>query len=923
MPMPRRGAHMNDTRTGPSTDPSERLQRLYREFSLLSARERQARMALLSASEPELAAGLADAFSQPTRDDAAGPLLQPGLPGMPEEIAGFRVLSVLGRGGMGVVYLAERTMAETVQRVALKVLAGTHLSPQALNHFYAERRILAALNHPHIATLIEAGTAADGSPYLAMEHVDGKPIDAHARSAALDRAGIVRLAISVLSAVSHAHRNLIVHRDLKPGNVLVTADGVPKLLDFGIAKLLDDAPALSTRNRMYTPEYASPEQLLDQPVTTATDIYGFAVVLHELLSGNRPGRSPVGERSIDPALPRDLRRILAHALEVDPQARYASAAALADDLQAHLQGEPLKHAHETARERLVKHVGRHRFGFTAAALTLAAVLAIAANMSLTASRLAQERDRALAAQTSAQQVSEFLVSVFEQADPDTSAGRTITARDLLDAGARRIDGLEHVDPSARAQLLEALGRIYDNLGLVDSSLGLYQRALKAHRQMSELQVSALARLYRRLANAHETKGETDIARKYLDQAQTLLEAHPEMPRRELAILQRARGNHAQQRGDAKGALDLLMTAQQMFEQAGETQTEDLAQVLQLQSGSLLELGKPREALAVLERAYAIRRVELGESHSHTAFTLGQIGRAQRDLGDQAAALTTLSKVMQMRLRMLGPRHPDVGLSANELANLYHDMGNVPEAERYYRMALDIDRGSGRGESASSAFVLNNLAILLESAGRFEEAEPLYRESIVIRRKQAGKDDGLRVVRAEQNYAVLLGKLSRYDEAIPLLENALALRSRELGPEHLDTRITRANLHAMLYQANPSAVRGQASRQSWQVLIDMLGDQPPMRAMFEIRLANLLLDMRQWADAEAAYRLALQTLAGQDSASSINVAMAELGLGLALVASGRSDEGRALVARGRVLAQPTLAPNAALRRELAALDGAVR
>ncbi len=915
---------MNETRTGPSTDPAERLQRLHRELSLLSPRERQARMALLAASEPELAKGLADAFSQPTRDEGEAPGLLAREPlRLPESIAGFRILNVLGRGGMGVVYLAERTMAETVQRVALKVLAGTYLSPEALNHFYAERRILAALNHPHIATLIEAGTAADGSPYLAMEHVDGCPIDVHARVARLDRAGIVKLAISVLSAVAHAHRNLIVHRDLKPGNILVTADGVPKLLDFGIAKLLDEAPALSTRNRMYTPEYASPEQLHDQPVTTATDIYGFAIVLHELLTGERPARSPAGERAVDPALPRDLRRILAHALEADPQARYASAAAVADDLHAHLQGEPLKHAHETARERLVKHVGRHRFAWTAAALTLSSALAIATNMSLTASRLAQERDRALAAQASAQQVSEFLVSVFEQADPDTSAGRTITARDLLDAGARRIDGLDRVDTNTRVQLLEALGRIYDNLGLVDSALGLYQRALAAHRQVPEPQVPALARLYRRLANAHESKGETDIAQQYLDQAQTLLEAHPETSRRELAILQRARGNHAQQRGDAKGALELLQVAQRMFEQLGETQAEDLAQVLQLQSGSLLELGKPREALAVLERAYAIRRVELGEQHSDTAFTLGQIGRAQRDLGDQAAALKTLTAVMDMRMRVLGPRHPDVGLSANELANLYHDMGNVPEAERYYRMALDIDRSSGRGESVSSAFVLNNLAILLESAGRFEESEPLYRDSILIRRKQAGKDDGLRVVRAEQNYAVLLGKLSRYDEAIPLLENALALRSRELGPEHLDTRITRANLNAMLFDANPSPERAQAARQSWQALIDMLGDQPPLRAMFELRLANLLLQMRAWADAEAAYRVALQTLAGQDSASSINVAIAELGLGLVLVGSGRTEEGYALVARARVLAEPTLAPNAALRRELAALDAATR
>ncbi len=903
-------------------DTTERLQRWFGELQLLTEDSRRSRIGALAQDDPELAKELAGLFSQSTINDLENTLerlIEHGGAPLPVEIAGFRILSVLGRGGMGVVYLAERSMAETVQRVALKVLAGTTLSPETLAHFYAERRILAALNHPHIATLIEAGTARDGTPYLAMEYIDGLPIDAHAQTRNLDRVSRVRLGVRVLSAVAYAHRNLIVHRDLKPSNILVTADDVPKLVDFGIAKLIQNGQALTTRSRMYTPEYASPEQMLDQPVTTSADIYAFGIVLHELLTGSRPGRSPAGERAIDASLPRDLKRILARMLEVDPQARYESAAAVADDLTSHLAGAPLKHAHESPRERFYKHLQRHRFAWTAGGLTLAAVVAIAANISLSAERLAQERDRALAAQESAQQVSEFLVSVFEQADPDVNRGNTITARDLLDSGARRIDGLAGADASAQAQLYEALGRVYDNLGLTDPAIGLFQRALSAHERLAEPQLSRRLGVLRRLADAHEDKGEMDVAQGFLDQAQRLADSNPQLPRRELALLIRARANHLQQRGNAPAAAKELDRVFAIFEAIGETDTENYAQTLQLRSANLLESGKPREALGVLERAYAIRRKVLGEEHSQTAFTLGQIGRTQRDLGDRKAALATLNKVMEMRVRVLGPRHPDIGLSANELANLFHDEGNVPEAERYYRQALELDRANGGDSSVGVAFVLNNLAILLESAGRFEEAEPLYRESIAIRRKHAGKDDGLRVVKAEQNYAVLLSKLSRYEEAIPLLENALALRMAELGPDHLDTRITRANLDTIHYQRAPNAAAAETARQSWQALIAMLGDQPPMRALFEVKLGGLLLDSNRLPEAEAAFRTALTSFASQDSAASISVALAELGLGLTLVGLNRVDEARPLIERARVLAEPTLTPNSAYRRELQKYD----
>jgi len=826
--------------------------------------------------------------------------LQPGT-----VLGAWTLTEKVGEGGMGTVYAARRSDGHFEQTAAIKVLRGVP-SPAGLEFLARERQILASLAHPNIAGLRDGGSTPQGQPYLVMEFLDGIAIDLYCREHKLATAAILRLLLPVCDAVSFAHSRLIVHCDLKPSNILVAADGRPRLLDFGIARLLgneasEDRPSsISQRVRAFTPGFASPEQESGGTVSTVSDVYSLGRLYAELLGAERL----TGDA--------ELRAIAARATQQNADARYPSAAALAQDIERYLARQPLQALPGKAGYRARKWLQRRWPVALAAAIFALTVLGFAL-------QLVAERDRALSAQESAQQVSEFLVSVFEQADPDVNRGNAISARDLLDNGVRRIDALAAADASAQAQLYEALGRIYQNLGLTDPALGLYQRALTAHEQLREPQLARRLGLYRRLADAYENKGDMDAAQTFLTQAQSLLDAHPELPRRELALLLRSRANHLQQRGDAPAAARELTRVFAILEKIGEADTETYAQTLQLRSASLLELGKPSEALVVLERAYAIRRKVLGEEHTQTVFTLGQIGRAQRDLGDKTAALKTLNAVMDMRLRVLGPRHPDIAQSANELANFYHDEVNVAEAERYYRMALDINRSSGGEQSVSTTFVLNNLAILLESAGRFEEAEPLYRESIAIRRKHAGKDDGLRVVKAEQNYAVLLSKLSRYDEAIPLFENAIALRIAELGPDHLDTRIARANLDSARYQQAPSAAAAERARQSWLELIALLHDQPPLRAQFELKLANLLLDAGRLGEAEVAFRTVLASLASQDSAASINIAMAELGLGMVLASTGRADEGRPMIARTRTLAEPILAPNSSLRRQLHEFD----
>lgn len=900
----------------PDSGNDDPLQRWLDELARLDESGRRARIAALAEDDPALAGELAALLSQETAggehfERAVAHLVHSSAAELPTQIGGFRLLRVLGRGGMGVVYLAERDKGEVLQRVALKVLGQQVLSPQTLTRFYAERRILAALNHPNIATLIESGAADDGTPWLAMEFIDGVPIDQFVARAGLDRAACVRLTLGVLAAVGFAHRNLVVHRDLKPGNILVTADGVPKLVDFGIARLLDDGRA-DTRTRMYTPEYASPEQLQGGSVTTATDLYAFGVVLHELLTGHVPARSSGGARSADTGLPSDLRRMFERLLAVDPAQRYASAAGVAGDLEAHLSGSPLVHARESPRERLRKRLRRHRLALAVAATAAISVLALALTMSWSAARLKVERDRALVAQRSAQQVAEYLVGVFEQADPNVAAGRTTTARDLLDAGVKRIDTLEGADAATQAQLYEALGRIYRNLGLNAAALGLFERADAAQAHAPELPPEARLRLLRRIAGLLQDSGDMARADAALKRAEALLARESDLPPSERVLLLAARANHFQQLGDVKAAERGFAATIAAWEAVGESRSNGYAQALQNLGGNLLEQNQPAQALPLFRRALEIRRALYGEEHMDTAFSRGNVGRTLRSLGDIEGALRELEAVLATRERLLGPDHPDVGQSANEIANLYHDLGRVPEAEANYRRAIAIARqGDGSGSSAL-AFALNNLAILLEQAGRFEEAEPLYRESIEIRRRHAG-DDGLRVVKAEQNYAVLLSRLGRLEAAQALLEHALALRQRELGTGHVDTRISQANLDQVRWMRERSETAAQRSRQSWQALNAALADQPALRGQFELRLAQLELATGRLDEAESGFRAALESFAGQDR-DSVNVAVGELGLGLVLRARGDA-KGDALIERARGIALPTLAPNSPLREAL--------
>ena len=472
----------------------------------------------------------------PLREAAIQITAEPDLTG--EIIGAYRMVRLIGEGGMGRVYLAERADELYQQQVAIKLVqTGAGRTRDLLMRFTTERQILANLDHPHIARLLDAGLTPDGLPYLVMEYVEGTPLDRFAADHGLSIARRLDLFRAVCSAVEYAHRNLVVHRDIKPANILVTFEGSPKLLDFGIAKLLQGPGLVGeglTREteRLMTPEYASPEQVRGQAITTSTDVYALGGLLFTLLTGRppfriqstdplevarviceqTPTRPSVAVRQtaetssgIHEKLSSDLDKIVLKALRKEPEKRYASVAELSEDVRRYMEGYPLQAGSNAWSYRAYKFIHRNWVGVTAAVLMALAILGFSVGMAVLARRAREERAKAIQQQHKAEQEAVFLSGLFQATTPDVERGKTITARDVLDLSVVRINRELGAEPEVRAAMLNSVGSSYLALGLYDQAQPLLEQAYALRKPLGstlELAESAAS-----LADERRAKGE--------------------------------------------------------------------------------------------------------------------------------------------------------------------------------------------------------------------------------------------------------------------------------------------------------------------------------------------------------------------------------------------------------------------------------
>jgi eukaryotic-like serine/threonine-protein kinase len=825
----------------------------------LTGDERRAWLERLRETNPGLADEVQALLDEHAALDSEG-FLDTALPShsRPASLAGqtvgaYTIESAIGQGGMGSVWLARRSDGRFEGYAAIKFLNAALVGRGGEERFRREGSILARLTHPHIARLTDAGVSTMGQPYLVLEYLEGTRIDQYCDQQNLSVEARLRLFLDVLDAVAHAHANLIVHRDIKPPNVLVTKRGDVKLLDFGIAKLIEEgaeagAATMLTREAGWamTPEYAAPEQVRGEPVTTATDVFSLGVLLYVVLTGQHPAadavRSPADlikaivdtepprlsgtvstrtERADAPdviaarrgttpdklrrSLKGDLETIVAKALKKSPQERYASVSAFADDLRRYLDRQPIRARPDTFAYRAAKFAGRHRRSLAVAAIL---VLVVAGLIAFYTVRLADERDRARLEAEKAAKISELLTGLLTGSDPYGDRGAAEpTVRAILDAGAERVGKELAGQPELQAEMLTVIGRVYQRLELHDKAEPLLRRA-------------------------HEL-GRTAFTGDHPRLAQTL---------NDLGVLLR-------EKGDAAAAEPLLADSLAMRRRLFGNDHKDVAVTLVELGRAHVDRGNSALAEPLYQESLAIRRKVLGEEHRETAVSLSELGLLLWRAGNGAGAEPLFRSSLEISLKTLGPEHSNVSVAMNNLALVLSGKGDYAGAEALYRDALAMRRRIMGEKHPNLAITLNNFAGPLREQGKYGEAAAALEEALAISRPSLG-DDHPQMAMFRVNLARV--HLARKDAAAaePLLQDALRIRRRAYAAG--DWRI--AAVESLLGQTKTMQGRyGEAETlllAASGVLKDVPGAQGRDRAATRARLVTLYEAMGQPEKADA-------------------------------------------------------------------------
>jgi serine/threonine-protein kinase len=807
----------------------------------------------------------------------------------------YRLLRELGRGGMGAVWLAERADQAYTAQVAIKLVHGGFAHPDLERRFRAERQILADLQHPNIARLLDGGDAPDGTPYIVMEFIAGDPITVWANRHQLDLRARLELFLRVCDAVQHAHGSLVVHRDIKPSNILVGDDGVPKLVDFGIAKPLAPGAGSETTAlvRPMTPSYASPEQIRGERITVATDVYALGVLLYELFTGELPfsaqgtftpdlqrqvleqeARAPstVLQRASVPgsasagisarALAGDLDNIVLKALRKEAGERYGSVDQLSDDVRRHLAGQPVLARPATASYRLRKFVLRNRAGVATATAAMLTLIVFAA---FHTTRLTRERDIANRERVTAEQVSGFLVNLFRSADPTQTMGEAVTADTLLAAGRQRLDTALAGEPAVRARLLAAIGGAYLNLGRFTESKSILGEALALTESTEGPASARVADILNTYSVAYSRLGHQDTALQLAARALPIREAMGDTVALAVA-LQRLGGLHVENR-DYPPAGPLLARALALQEAVLGPNSAEVASTLQTISALRLRTADERGAMQVLERALAIRRA-LGAARRdpQVATLLMNMAVAQLRLDNRDSARVLYEQTIEIREAVFGPDHALVLTAVRDYANLLGQLGEYDLARTHLdRVLAGYRRVYGENHN-QVANALMNIAHIYNRRGDYSAALPWYRQSIAVYEKVLPADNE-NLYYPINALAFALNDLSRYSEAEALLRRALAITEKAVGPDHPQSGFTLNGLgRSAAGQGRIAEARSHYSRAA-AILEKALGpDHVNLMDPIE-NLAALESGQRNFAEAARLYerglRLAEKRYAVQD------------------------------------------------------------
>ncbi|HQV32445.1 MAG TPA: tetratricopeptide repeat protein, partial [Calditrichia bacterium] len=824
-----------------------------------------------------------------------------------KRVGAYQIEDQLGSGGMGAVFLASRADAQFQKQVALKIIKKGMDTEEILRRFRSERQILARLDHPHIARLLDGGITEDGVPYFVMEYVEGMPIDAYCDHHKLSLEKRLAIFRKVCNAVQFAHQNLVVHRDIKPGNILVDAEGNPRLLDFGIAKLLnpDDSdlsvPLTETHMRLMTPEYASPEQVRGERISTASDVYSLGVLLYQLLCGSypyslksrRPGeleriicespprrpssrilRSPdsapgdesedwreiAARRSLKPEqlrkhLSGDLDNIILMALRKEPNRRYVSVEQFSEDLRRYLRKLPIQARQDTARYRIRKFVRRNRVPVFAGVLILLSLIGGIIGTAWQARVAAAERDRARLEAQKAEEVSKFLTSLFAASDPRDTAPDSLTARQILEEGARKISTELAGQPELVADLNLVIGQVYSNLGDFEAAARHVTSVLDWQREQAPGGSVGVAMGIQVMANIQAKKGDYETAEKSL--------------RESLAMFRR------------------LLPQNDLH----------IANNLTNLAGLLLEKGDYEEAIALHRQALAIREAQDKPDLADISESLNDLALALKSQGEYPEAEQLYRRALEIREKEYGPDHFFVGQTAHNLGALLQVTGNYEEAEQQYRRGLSISERTLGKDHPDLAVDYNSLAIFFYINGNYEEAAKFFGKALAIWGPTLGEKHP-HFATGTNNLGLTLMNLGRIEESREYLEKAMKLRIAALGEDHPNVANSYNNMGRIYHQLKRYDLSERYYRKALAFYEEHSGPEHPNVANTANNLAKLLIDLQKYPEAETLLNRALSIWTASLGEEHPNVGAALNGLGLLHLRRGEYAQAREFLQRAR-------------------------
>ena len=743
-----------------------------------------------------------------------------------ESIGAYRLVELIGRGGMGAVYLAERADEQFEKQVALKLLPIGVGGEAAKRRFLAERQILARLVHPHIARLLDGGITDDNTPYFVMDYVDGVPIDVYCDDNRLDLERRIALFIDVAEAVEYAHRNLVVHRDIKPGNILVESSGEVKLLDFGVAKLLvpdgNDDPLTRVGGRPLTLMYASPESIRGEAVTTAADIYSLGLLLYVLLTGRYPypvNKQDIAEtqrliceydaippsrgllslpadtarqiaanadskpRRLAHRLEGDLDTIITKALRKDPDRRYLTVEQFIADLRRYQDGLPVAARPASTAYRLQKFVRRHKAGVAAASVVAAALLAVAGTAVHSAVTSAQQAREIAAQRDNAEQINDFLLSIFELSSPNQTKGETVTALELLDRSAERVRTEMAGQPQRQALLMHSIAVVYSEMSQLDTAKSLLEEARALHRDNGSQRSADYASSTELYAELREIEGAFDEAEETVREAVRI--------RRELAIpedlafslLMLGRIQH--KKGLTEEADTLYREALRLRRSVDDDDDETIANALSYIGSILQQRGELDDAEAMQHEALTIRRKVYGDDHMILIESHHNLGTVLMEKGELDAARSHFEEALRISVKLVPEGEQGQPFLYNGLGSVYDRMGELERARENFQRSLDMLMQFFGPQHPNTSIVQGNLGRVLVKQGDYSEGETLLRRGV------AALSEAVPTHRHIPRMQLFLGRslaeTGRFAEAEEILRTVHARLNDTQGSDHEHTR----------------------------------------------------------------------------------------------------------------------------------------